>query len=341
MNKRLINPAPLVITLIIGIVYGIIIHKYEVIPYQIIRKTFHFINGTEMVAEEVPITNNTSDIYNLWSIGILEGPTPFKLTAPKNISNPVISAKNVDDVEASYVADPFMIIDDGKYYVFFEVFNWETLQGDIGYAESNDGYNWEYKKIILDETFHLSYPYVFQWQNDYYLIPESNEDLSVRLYRAVSFPEKWEYLGNLLSGYHYSDPSIFQYDDKWWLFVTNTPDDGVMNLYYSNNLFENWMAHPLNPIVRYNKHIDRGAGRVIIYNDRPYRFTQDGYPDYGSQVFAFKITDLTEKTYAESIVSEEPIVTKSGYGWNAMGMHQLDLHKIGDKWIAVTDGKIK
>lgn len=338
MNKKLTNLFLLVTTLIVGIVYGIITHKYEVFPYQIIKKTFHIINNIEQVIED-PITNETSGFYDLWSIGILEGPTPFDLTAPDNVSNPVLTAKDVVDIEASYIADPFLIIKDSKYYMFFEVFNWETSQGDIGYAISVDGYNWEYNKIIIDEPFHLSYPYVFKWYDDYYLIPESNEDLSVRLYKAVSFPEEWEYVDNLLSGYHYADPSIFQYNDKWWLFVTTTPDDGVMNLYYSNNLFGEWKPHPLNPIIRFDKHIDRAAGRVIIYNDRPYRFAQDGYPDYGSQVFAFEITNLTDKLYMENIVSEEPIITKSGSGWNAMGMHQLDLHKVGDKWIAVTDGR--
>lgn len=340
MNKKFINPVLLVIALIVGIAYGIIIHKYEVFPYQIIKKTFHYINNTDQVAEK-PITNENSQFYDLWSIGILEGSTPFDLAAPKNVANPVLTAKDVDDIEASYVADPFMIIKDSKYYMFFEVFNWETYQGDIGSAVSVDGYKWEYNKIIIDETFHLSYPYVFKLYDDYYLIPESNEDLSVRLYKAVSFPEEWEYVGNLLSGYHYADPSIFQYNDMWWLFTTTTPDDGVMNLYYSNNLFGEWKPHPLNPIVRFDKNKDRAAGRVIIYNNHPYRFAQSAYPNYGSQVFAFEITNLTEESYMENIVSDEPIITKSGSGWNATGMHQIDLHKIGDKWLAATDGRKK
>jgi len=37
--------------------------------------------------------------------------------------------------------------------------------------------------------------------------------------------------------------------------------------------------------------------------------------------------------------SETPIVTRSGKGWNAAGMHHVDLHKIEDKWIGAVDGK--
>jgi len=162
----------------------------------------------------------------------------------------------------------------------------------------------------------------------------------VRLYKAISFPEKWEYVGNLLSGYFYVDPSVFRYNDKWWMFVS-TGESNVLNLYYSEDLLTGWMVHPMNPIVKLNKNISRSAGRVIVYNDKLYRFTQDDYPYHGVRVFAFEITKLSEKTYEEKLVSKTPILTKTGSGWNATGMHHLDLHKIGNKWIAAVDGRDK
>lgn len=273
-----------------------------------------------------------------WSIGIYEGPTPFDLADPEGISNPVLTGKDVVDVNANFVADPFMVFKDGKYFIFFEVLNRATNQGDIGYAESSDGIHWKYRQIIIDEDFHLSYPYIFEWNNDYYLIPESCHDLSVRLYKALSFPDKWKYVGNLLSGERFVDPSIFRYNDKWWLFVS-TPDSDVLNLYYSSDLLTKWKPHPMNPIVKRDRHTARPGGRVIIYNGNPYRFTQDDDPSYGIQVFAFEITELSEDTYTEKIVSEKPVVKMTAKGWNAAGMHHIDLHKLGDRWIAAVDGK--
>jgi len=35
------------------------------------------------------------------------------------------------------------------------------------------------------------------------------------------------------------------------------------------------------------------------------------------------------------------VVNKTGKGWNAAGMHHVDLHKIGDRWIAAVDGRKK
>jgi hypothetical protein len=57
-----------------------------------------------------------------------------------------------------------------------------------------------------------------------------------------------------------------------------------------------------------------------------------------------KTTDhLTSKDliWAKKIMAEVeiPVVTKTGTGWNATGMHHLDLHKIGERLIAVVDGR--
>ena len=309
-----------------GVLYGIIIQKYRIFPYKYIRIIFD------------KLTQQPKEAYGPWSIGIYEGTSPFDLHDPKDVSNPVLTGKDVDDMDARFVADPFMVIKEDKYFMFFEAMNRETHLGVIAYAQSDDGKNWNYKKIILTESFHMSYPYVFEWNNDYYMIPESYQDLSVRLYRAVSFPEKWEYIGNLLSGYPYQDASIFQFDKKWWMFVS-TGQHNILNLYYSDDLFSGWIPHPMNPIIKYNKDFARPGGRVILYHDKPYRFTQSATPSYGSHVFAFEITKLTEKIYKEKIVSDLPLITKTGIGWNAAGMHHIDPHKIGTKWIMAVDGR--
>jgi hypothetical protein len=41
------------------------------------------------------------------------------------------------------------------------------MQGDIGVARSSDqGATWEFLGIALDEAWHLSYPYVFKYENE-------------------------------------------------------------------------------------------------------------------------------------------------------------------------------
>lgn len=49
-------------------------------------------------------------------------------------------------------------------YLFYETKNSITMQGDIGVAKSVDkGATWDLLGIALDENWHLSYPYVFEY----------------------------------------------------------------------------------------------------------------------------------------------------------------------------------
>ena len=71
-------------------------------------------------------------------------------------------------------------------------------KGVIALASSADGFKWGYRQVVLDEPFHLSYPYVFEFEGEHYMVPESHQDRSLRLYRAVDFPTRWEHACNLI-----------------------------------------------------------------------------------------------------------------------------------------------
>src|SRR5262245_46202668 len=118
----------------------------------------------------------------MWSIGIYTGDSSFQLRARPN--NPVLTNTDVTDVQAEFVADPFMLHADGRWYMFFEVLDRETQLGVIALATSDDTVNWNYEQVVLAEPFHLSYPYVFEWQGERYMIPETLGASAVCLYKA-------------------------------------------------------------------------------------------------------------------------------------------------------------
>jgi hypothetical protein len=281
---------------------------------------------------------------DVWSIGIYQGQTPFDLRASAVVRNPVLTREHITDVPATFVADPFMIRVDGIWRMFFEVMNWKTGKGEIGLAESPDGYSWKYRQIVLAEPFHLSYPYVFEWQGGYYMVPESYQAKSIRLYRAEAFPTRWSFIATLMYGPYLVDPSIFRHSDKWWLFAETNPDvkHDCLRLYYSDELAGPWIEHPKSPIIQNNPKIARPAGRVLGHRNRMIRFAQDCSISYGSEVRAFAVSELTTENYAEQLVGSGPILAGSGSGWNAEGMHHVDAHAIGeDQWIACVDGRRK
>lgn len=275
-----------------------------------------------------------------WSIGIYIGGSPFDLKDSPNVKNPVLTAKDVTDVSAEFVSDPFMVFEGNTWYMFFEILNASTGQGDIAYAKSDDAFNWTYGKTVLDESFHLSYPYVFKHKNEYYMIPESYQAWSVRLYKAVNFPMEWTYVTSLLHG-NFVDSSLFQYENKFWLFAeTNPTGNDRLSLYFADDLMGPWEEHPKSPILKKNADSSRPGGRVLIYEGRVYRYTQDDFPTYGNQVSAFEITRLTPTEYEEKRVDKYPVIGASGKGWNGLGMHHVDPYEIEKNyWIACVDGK--
>jgi hypothetical protein len=279
--------------------------------------------------------------HYIWSIGIYEGDDPFNFNSYRGINNPVLTGEDVNDIDASSVADPFMVKENQNWYMFFEVMDKHRNKGEIGLATSQDGLHWDYKQIVLKEPFHLSYPYVFRWGKDYYMIPESYQAKAIRLYKAIDFPKKWVFVKNILTGYDYVDSCIFFFNHKWWLISSSTTNDNML-LYFANKITGPWIKHPKSPIIQGNPHIARAGGRVLVFEDKVIRYSQDDEPTYGKQVWAFEITRLTTTEYIERKVKEKPIITASAVGWNATGMHNIDPIQINShKWVACVDGKRK
>ena len=277
-----------------------------------------------------------------WAIGIYEGVSPLELFPPKDITNPVLTAKEVTDISARFVADPFMIQNEAGYHLFFEVLNDKRNTGEIGYAFSNNGLQWKYRKVILRERFHLSYPYVFMADGEYYMIPECMGSGGIQLYRATHFPDEWQHSDTLIKGKDRFaatvDPSIIHYINRWYLF-SYAPKSKSLHLLIAETLTGPWKEHPKSPVVSNSPQFARPGGKVILYNGAIYRYAQDEIPNYGTKVWAFRITELTESSYCEELASEEPVVQPGNEGWNNAGMHTVDPHqRASGEWWALVDG---
>ncbi len=278
-----------------------------------------------------------------WTIGIYSGSDLTALKPLPGVRNPVLSAAHVHDVPALFVADPFLVRTEERWWLFFEVLHATLRYGQIGVAMSRNGRKWEYCQIVLEEPFHLSYPLVFQWNGEYYMTPETASQRQVRLYRAVDFPLRWEYVSTLLEGDHYLDPTPFFYRDHWWMFVgANIKHNDTLRLYHATTPLGPWREHPCSPIVEGNAYMARPAGRVLHTDGRLIRFAQDCVQNYGRRVLAFEITELTPDRYAERPYSQKALLEPGQSGWNARGMHTLDLHSDHHgAWIAFVDGCCK
>jgi hypothetical protein len=278
-----------------------------------------------------------------WSIGMYAGSSPFDLAPLGGVCNPILTCRDISDVSAEVVADPFMIQVDGSWFMFFEVQGGPTRKGSIGLATSTNGLSWRYERIVLAEPWHLSYPYVFREGSDVFMVPESCEARTVPLYKATSFPYQWKRIGTLIDGVEFADASPFCYQGHWWLLASSGEPRrraDNLHLFHANTLTGRWQEHPLSPVIRNDAQRARPGGRVLVHDGRLYRFAQDCYRSYGLEIRAFEITTLTLDAYAERELPTNPIVTASGEGWNGTGMHHVDPHQAADgSWFACVDGR--
>jgi hypothetical protein len=273
-----------------------------------------------------------------WSIGIYAGESPLRLRPWGEVHNPVLSAEHVSDVDASFLADPFMVWSGQLWYMFFEIMNSKRDCGEIGLATSSDCVTWQYQKVVLREPYHLSYPCVFQAQGEFWMIPETVESGAIRLYRAEPFPERWIFVSDLVPG-RFADSTILHFQNKWWIFTCPNPHHhDVLSLYMADGLAGPWREHPQSPLIVGDRSKARPGGRVIVNGSKIIRYTQDCVPTYGSRVRAFEIFELGPTSYREREAEGSPVLAPDGPDWNACGMHHVDPHPNGGGWIACVDG---
>ena len=276
-----------------------------------------------------------------WSIGLYKmiwENDRFNFLSYKEIENPILTARNIKDRKAEFVADPFLVYENGIYYMFFEVSG--DSKDNIGLALSEDGAKWKYQRIVLDEPYHLAYPLVFKWSDKYYMLPETYKTNSLMLYEAIEFPYKWKFSKALIKGRDFGDLAILFYRDKWWLFVSSA-DCSDLYLYYSDNLEGTWQEHRKSPIIRNDRTKARPAGNILVMDGKIIRIAQNDSPYYGKSVRAFAILELNQEQYQEAELENSPWLGPSGGGWNKSGMHHLSTCKINEgEFLCCVDGKI-
>jgi hypothetical protein len=146
-----------------------------------------------------------------WSIGFgssIGFPDKMKFNNDKIYSLESLKKLNT---KTQFLADPFFLKVKDTFYIFFEHKLLNT-KAEIGLLTSIDGINYTYRGTVLEETFHLSYPQVFCYKKEYYMVPESKGANAVLLYKAKKFPYDWNICDTLINNVKFTDPSIYLSD---------------------------------------------------------------------------------------------------------------------------------
>ena len=205
-------------------------------------------------------------------------------------------------------ADPFLCTRDGKTFCFVEDFVYKTGKAHITALEISG------TKIVecgtaLSEPFHLSFPYLFEYQGGLYMCPEASGSGQIRVYRCTEFPLRWKLEKIIMEGVSAADTLLFRREGKWWM-LTSIDESGTRD--YSSELFlfssnsplsTNWIPHRQNPI-RIDSCGGRNAG-LIIEGDKIFRLAQcQGFARYGHSLVVHEIKELSDSRYVEERVAK-------------------------------------
>lgn len=260
----------------------------------------------------------------------------------------MVTSELLKDDEFSYVADPFVVKSENTFYCFHE-FYW--MQGGAGgygksnihYSTSPDGLTWAYGAKIMEAPAGeagISYPYVFMVDGEWWMVPcitYDGRNYPIELWKSYSFPTGWaKYLKILTPDCDLRDCTPFQFGGHWYL-LGGDKTNKALRLYHSMYLYgEEFTEHPASPL---QSGLDkfRPGGRPIIRDGAVDVMIQNGLVTYGHQTRCFRLTDLSPTTCTITEIDSSPLLTASGSGWNADGMHTLD--RI-DSGLSIVDGKV-
>ena len=222
-------------------------------------------------------------------------------------------------------ADPFPVEAEHGYDVFLEVYDHATRRGSIGVSRlSRDGV-FEPPVTVLDAPYHLSYPFVFQWRGQWFLMPESSDASRIEVFAARRFPFDWTLESALFNPVRAVDSTLVEVEGRWWLFTSQMAAPGGAQRRRALRL------------LRARRHSVRGrrTGAIPSSRMRARRGaragssgtargcsgpSQDASRRYGSAIVINRIDELTPDHFRETAVSRiEP-------GWRPglSGAHTLN-----------------
>lgn len=234
----------------------------------------------------------------------------YSFNRSADFSTTLYKYKRIIPPKDRFWADPIAVRKDDRYYVFLEELIYKENKGNahIAVIEIDEHGNYNNPETVLKRDYHLSYPFVFEYKNELYMIPESMANRTIELYKCVSFPYKWEFVMNLKENIQAVDTTIFIKDERVWMFTNIKENEGASNydelfLFYADELLTTkWKPHPKNPVVSDIKS-SRPAGALFVRNGVLYRPAQDCSHRYGYAIVLNEIQVLNEQDYREVAIT--------------------------------------
>ena len=222
-----------------------------------------------------------------------------------------------------YWADPFPVERGGRHFIFFEEFVFAAGKAHIAMVEVGRNGACSEPVRVLERNYHLSYPFLIEQGGELFMVPETQNNRTVELYRCIDFPDRWRLERVLLRGTLCADATFHREKGNWWMFVSigveGAEAHDELHLFCADHLLGEWKPHHCNP-VKSDVRCARPAGQLYWRDGILYRPAQIGAPLYGSGVSINRVLHLSPQAYLEQEVERVLPLQSEGQ----LGIHTLN-----------------
>lgn len=206
--------------------------------------------------------------------------------------------------------------------------------GSIGVFEYSNG-RVSTAKQVIKESFHMSYPNVFYYKDNYYMIPETGKSKQIRLYKALEFPYKWVLDTILDDDIEVVDSTILTIEDKKYLFTYEVAENSNKLLIFQFDIDNRILVRTNDSMILDSLRNRRPAGNFISSDKNTFRPAQYNKDCYGEKLVFFEIESWPDSGYKEiekCVISATQIASSNNRNYTRIhtinrdsGMEVVDL----------------
>lgn len=235
-----------------------------------------------------------------WQIGIVSV-TERDITN-RDLGSPSLLSHKLK-ARTSFLADPFGFHFNGELYVLCEHYHFSTGIANIVCCKVTGNKHLSDPIVVLDTGSHLSFPYIFHYNNEVYFCPEASASKTLSIYKMDGSPYSWKLFHTIDESLAAIDPVIFQKDNLWWCLYSTVEHGSHSSLHarYAESLSGPWHRHGKDLLLTREK-MARNGGTPFPVGDYWYRVVQDSTATYGGGLLLYRIEQLTVDDYSETEV---------------------------------------
>ena len=233
-------------------------------------------------------------------------------------SNKLYEYKTLEFPKGFWGADPFLFEKDGETFVFFEYTDVKKYKSVLAVQKISPSLG--DLVVIYEFDVHTSYPCIFEWDNELYIIPETVDASCIQLLRCSRWPYKWEKVCDLISNVKCVDTTFVLIENKPYIQTYYWDEEGY-HVYVAELDFTSKCVKDFRIVKSYNTNLGRSGGHFLHSKGNLIRVVQPRARFYGEQIDFYNVK-FDGVNYREDKISEFlPEQIKTDKKLNIVGVH--------------------